>query len=352
MTDFPAGPQARATLALVPALLVLLAARAGAKGVDVQPRPAERRVDVLVDGKPFTSYVWPERLRKPVLFPIRTAGGVLVTRGFPLEPRPGERVDHPHQVGFWLNYGDVNGVDFWGNSDTLPPEEAATKGTIRHLRVEKAEGGADRGLLEVALEWVMPDGTAALAEATTFVFRGGAGTRLIDRTTRLTAGRKKVLFADTKEGMLGLRVARALEGPSDEPEVFTDASGRPTTVPALDNAGVNGLYASSEGITGAAVWGTRGRWMALSGKVGGENVVLLLLDHPRNPGYPTFWHARGYGLFAANPLGQKAFTNGKQTLDFTLDPGASALFHYRLLVLSGPFSRERAESLWQGFAKD
>lgn len=334
--------------------LGLAAAAVGAEApkVAVVPRAAERRVDVTVDGQPFTSYVWPEQVSKPVVYPIRTARGTVVTRGFPLEPRPGERADHPHQVGFWLNYGDVNGVDFWGNSDTLPPEEAATKGTIRHLRVEKAEGGADRGLLEVALEWVMPGGTAALAEATTFVFRGGAGTRLIDRTTRLTAGKGKVVFADTKEGMLGLRVARALEGPSDEPEVFTDASGRETTVPALDNTGVNGVYTSSEGITGTAVWGTRARWMALSGKVSGEDVVLLLLDHPKNPGYPTYWHARGYGLFAANPLGQKAFTNGKQTLAFTLGPGASATFHHRLLVLSGPFSKERSESLWQGFAKE
>jgi len=122
-------------------------------------------------------------------------------------------------------------------------------------------------------------------------------------------------------------------------------------VPALDNAGVNGTYTSSEGLTGAKVWGTRGRWTALSGRVGDEDVVLLMVDHPKNPGYPTYWHARGYGLFAANPLGQAAFSGGKQTLDFTLAPGAKASFRYLLLVLPGPFSRERAEQAATAFAK-
>jgi hypothetical protein len=326
--------------------------RVWAASVEIQPRPGERRVDVLVDGKAFTAYIWPERLRKPVLFPIRTARGTLVTRGFPLEPRPGERVDHPHQVGFWLNYGDVNGVDFWGNSEALPPAEAAKAGTVRHQKVVAARSRAERGELEVAMGWVMPDGTTALEEATRFVFRGGSDTRGIDRITILKARGRRVAFADSKEGFLGLRVTRALEEPSTTPEVFTDASGRPTTVPAMNNDGVNGVYTSSEGLKGGAVWGTRGRWMALAGKVEGEDVVLLLLDHPSNPGHPTYWHARGYGLFAANPFGQKVFSNGRETLNFAIEAGQSTTFRHRLLVLPGPFSRERAETAWQELAKE
>ena len=88
--------------------------------MQVTVKEADRRVDVTVDGQPFTAYVWPTSLKKPVLYPIRTAKGTLVTRGFPLDPRPGERVDHPHHVGLWFNYGDVNGIDFWNNSDAIP----------------------------------------------------------------------------------------------------------------------------------------------------------------------------------------------------------------------------------------
>jgi hypothetical protein len=35
--------------------------------VAVTPNEAARRVDVTIGGRPFTSYVWPERLKKPVL---------------------------------------------------------------------------------------------------------------------------------------------------------------------------------------------------------------------------------------------------------------------------------------------
>jgi hypothetical protein len=339
--------------AAVPAA-VLCAAQALAQDaplVEVRELQAGKRVEVSVAGKPFTAYVWPDRLMKPVLYPIRTARGTLVTRGFPLDPRPGERVDHPHHVGLWFNYGDVNGVDFWNNSEGLPPERQGKMGRIVHKGVQSAKSGAGRGELVVASEWRMPDGSTALSERTSFVFTADGDTRGIERVTELTAGDAEVRFPDNKEGTLGLRVARALEEPSDKPELFTDASGKPTAVPVLDNAGVNGTYTSSEGLEGAAVWGTRGRWVALAGTVGGEDVVLLMVDHPKNPGYPTYWHARGYGLFAANPLGQAALSNGKETLNYRLAPKASTTFRHLLLVLPGPFSRERAERAAASFAK-
>ena len=335
-------------------VLGVTASVAGAASqVAVEPRAAERRVDVTVDGQPFASYVWPELVSKPVLYPIRTARGTLVTRGFPLEPRPGERVDHPHQVGFWLTYGDVDGVDFWGNSEAIPPAERAKMGTIRHREIVAARGGSGKGELEVRSEWVAPGPKVVLEESTRFVFRADAATRAIDRLTTLTAKGGTSTFRDTKEGMLGIRVARALEQPSDQPEVFTDASGKPTTVPVLDNKGVTGLYTSSEGLKGDAVWGTRARWMALSGRVGDEDVVLLIFDHPKNPGYPTYWHARGYGLFAANPFGPKAYSNGKEKEQpYSLPAGQSGVLRYRLAILPGPFSADRAEAAWKEFVEE
>jgi hypothetical protein len=314
-------------------------------------REGDRQVDILVDGQAFTSYVWPDSLTKPVLFPIRTERGTPVTRGFPLEPRPGERTDHPHHVGLWLSYGDVNGVDFWNNSTALPAERQAGMGRSRHRRIVSAKGDEREGRLRVQVEWVMPGGAVILDEDSTFVFRKTPGGRLIDRLSRLTARDRAVRFSDNKEGLLGLRVARPLEQASTEPATFTDSSGQATTLARLDNTGVTGLYHSSEGKEGDAVWGTRGRWAALSGRLGGEDVTLAILDHPRNPGAPTYWHARGYGLFAANPLGQKAFTSGKEALDFTLRPQGSALFGYRVVILSRPFVAAEIETLARDFAQ-
>ncbi len=320
--------------------------------VVIVPRANERRVDVLIDGQPFTAYIWPETLRKPVLYPLRTALGTPVTRGFPLDPRPGERVDHPHHVGLWFNYGDVNGVDFWNNSSALPPEAQKRMGTIIHRRIVRAENGVGRGELEVEMDWIMPDGAPILRERTTFVFYAEPRLRAVERRTTLTALDRRVLFRDNKEGLLGIRVARQLEQPSNEPATFTDASGRATTVPVMNNAGVTGLYRSSEGLTGDAVWGTRARWTMLSGKIGDEEVTLAILDHPKNVGYPTYWHARGYGLFAANPLGQEVFSRGREKLNFALEPGQSVTFRHRLLIISGPVEPKQIEEQYSRFASE
>jgi hypothetical protein len=319
--------------------------------VEVVRRDAERRVDVLVDGEPFTSYRWPSAIRKPTLHPIRTATGRAITRGFPIDPVPGERVDHPHHVGLWFNYGDVNGLDFWNNSDAVAPADAPTMGTVVHRAIRTVESGAGVGALEVTSEWVDHQGTVLLREDTRFEFRGTANSRAIDRITTLTALDGPVRFRDNKEGVLGLRVTRALEHPADRPELFTDAQGRPTAVPVLDNAGVTGRYRSSEGREGDAVWGTRGRWTMLTGVVQGEPVTVAIVDHPRNVGFPTYWHARGYGLFAANPLGQKALSDGREELNFALAPGASTTFRHRVLVVSGAATPARIEEEYRRFAR-
>lgn len=358
MSSSEATPRMRALSSGTAAAVVLfafavcrVAARqnSSAEGVRIVAHEGERRVEVVIDGQPFTSYIWPERLAKPVLYPLRTARGTVVTRGFPLEPRAGERVDHPHHAGVWFNYGNVNGFDFWNNSEAIKPEDAPKMGNIRHRAITLAKGGNDQAELEIEADWITGKQQLILKEHTRFIFRGGPNSRSIDRITTLHAVGEKVVFHDDKEGVLGMRVTRALEAPSDKPEVFTDASGRSTGVAKLDNTGVNGVYLTSEGKKGDAAWGTRGHWCNLSGQLGDEPVTITILDHPANPGFPTYWHARGYGLFAANPLGQKIFSNGQQELDFSLAPKQSVTFRYRILISSEILTPEKSEAAYQSF---
>jgi hypothetical protein len=223
-------------------------------------------------------------------------------------------------------------------------------GTIVQRAIVAAKSGSQDGELDVEADWVNFEKKVLLNERTHFVFRGGPSFRSVDRITTLQALDEKVSFPDEKDGMLGLRVIRALEIPSDKPEVFSDASGHATTVAKLDNTGVNGTYLTSEGKKGDAAWGTRGRWCNLSGMVGDEPVTITIFDHPGNPGFPTYWHARGYGLFAANPLGQKVFSNGKEELNFALAPRASATFRYRILISSAILTPEATEAAYKEFA--
>ena len=324
---------------VVVALSMLLAAGAAAQSqaprIQVVANDAGRRVDISIDGQPFTSYIYPTAQKKPSLYPLRTAHGGVVTRGWPLEPRPNERIDHPHHVGLWFNYGDVNGLDFWNNSNDIGPDRAPKMGTIIHKRVVAAKGGKDEGQLDVEMDWVDARGTLILTEATSYVFRGDKDSRTIDRITKLTAAGAPVVFGDNKEGLIGMRLARSLEQPVNTPDVFTDASGKETTIKVLNNEGVTGEYTGSDGKKGDKVWGTRGPWTMLTGKVNDRPVTLAIFDHPSNPGHPTYWHARGYGLFAANNLGSKVFDPSAPEARLTVKPGESITFRHRILILDG-----------------
>ena len=197
------------------------------------------------------------------------------------------------------------------------------------------ESTGNTGVLDVTKYWQGPAGDTLLKEDTRYIFQvdkdGNTSIELDIRLTALT----DVSLNDNKEGVLGIRLARELEHPSDEPAKFTDANGIVTEVAQANNDGVSGHYISSEGVEGDDVWGTRAKWVTLNGTIEGEDVSLVILDHEGNPGYPTYWHARGYGLFAANPLGQKALSGGKEELNFKLDKDASTRFRYKILIHAG-----------------
>jgi len=304
------------------------------KGFSLVDLPASKKVEVRYDGKLFTAYCYFDSTEKPVLFPIKTTSGITITRGYPIMPRPGERTDHPHHVGLWLNYESVNGLDFWNNSDAISPEKKPHYGSIRHLKVVSKESKKDKARLETSSQWVDQTGKVLLDETTLFVFMKSGDDYIIDRVSTLEAKVPEVVFKDVKDGMLAIRVSRQLEQPSKENSKYVDAHGNVTTVPPSD-VPVTGLYANQEGITGDNVWGKRSKWASLSGKQNGEEVSVIIIDHPKNPGYPTYWHARGYGLFAANPLGQKVFSEGKEELNMMLSQGQKAVFRYRIIIHSG-----------------
>jgi len=308
-----------------------------------------------MDGDIFTSYIYPSNLEKPVLWPLRTSEGTEITRGYPLKPKAGERVDHPHHVGIWFNFGDVNGYDFWNNSSAIPEEKKMEYGRVLHTGVKRAESRDDKGVLEIAADWQVPmeEGgwKTIVQENTIFEFSGDDNTRTIDRFTRLTAQGENVVFTDNKEGMFAIRVTREFEHPTDKPQIFTDAKGNPMEVKKLDNEGVNGNYLNSDGIEGKEAWGKRAQWVSLSSNMGDEKISLSIFDHPDNSGHPSYWHARDYGLFSANSLGRKDYIGIDEPTTRTLEPGQSYHFRYRLVIYEGKVSKQRMDDDYWEYIK-
>jgi hypothetical protein len=312
---------------------------------------AKHKVDVVVDGKLFTSYQYPENIEKPFLYPVYAPNGSVITRGFPIEPRKGERIDHPHHIGIWFNHGNVNGLDFWNNSSAIPENRKDQYGHIVVKSIKKAKSGK-KAILEVVSDWDDSKGNTLLVENTKYIFSATENSRTIDHISTLTALNDQVTINDNKEGMFAIRVDRAFEMPSNESLIFTDEKGNPTTVKATDNTGVTGMYTSSNGMKGDKVWGTRNEWIILSGTKDNAQISFAIFDSPKNPGFPAYSHARGYGLFSVNNLGQNSYDPKQPKVTYPIKKGESMTLRHRFYVQSGSeLTPDGAAKIFQEFSK-
>ena len=378
---------------LLPLIVIPILLHAQALPIKVDHNPAARTITITAGGKPFTTFIYPDTLAKPVLYPIVATDGEFVTRGWPLVPRPGEPADHPHHIGLWFNYENVNGLDFWNNSYAIPEAKRSHYGWIRTDSILEAgnaspataldhnpnaspatafnhnpntgpadprkmvysDANATHGIIRYVSRWTDQQNNTLLKEHTTYIFSSNRTEREIIRVTTLTAVAKDgVSFPDAKDGMLGLRVTKELQIPNTTPGEFFDGKGNVTKVAAGATPDINGTYLTSEGKQGDSAWGTRANWCMMYGRKGADMLSVAIIDHPANPGYPTYWHARGYGLFAANPLGQKIFSNGRESLNYHLDPGQSITFRYMIVIAADreTLSTERVKTLAADFARN
>jgi len=314
---------------LVFAFLISVGCSAGSNKVEFKNDKDNKKVEVYIDGKFFTAFIYPDDMEKQTLYPILSASGKTITRGYPLNPRPFERTDHPHHVGLWLNFGDVNGLDFWNNSFAIKPEDKPKYGSVKFKKI--ISENQKKGELITSSDWVDNDGNVLLTEETTFIFSGDNNLRTIKRSSKLTAI-KEVTFTENKEGLIGMRLDRAFEEPSNKPEKFLDANGIVTEVPIMNNEGVNGVYRNAEGVTGGDVWGKRSPWVALRANKEGEVITIVIIDNKNNVNYPAWSHARGYGLFATNNLGGRNFDKNADAVKVVLTPGQQITFKHEVVI--------------------
>ena len=332
--------------------MILSAQSSKDNGVKLVRADDKHKVDVFINGSLFTSYQYPANIEKTFLFPVNAPDGSTITRGYPIEPRKGERVDHPHHIGIWFNHGNVNGLDFWNNSSAIPAEKKDGYGHIVNQKIVRVESGK-KGVLEVVLNWEDNKGNTILTENTKYVFSGDRSSRTIGHISTLTAVNGPVTIGESKEGMFAIRVDRAFEMPSNESLIFTDDKGNPTTVKATDNTGVTGMYTSSEGLKGDAVWGTRNDWVILSGTKNNVSISMAIFDNPKNPGYPAYAHARVYGLFSLNNFGQNSYDPKQEKRSYTIEKGKSVTLYHRFYVQSGSeLTVENANKIFKDFSKE
>ena len=279
-------------------------------------------IEVYIKGNLFTAYHYGLGFEKPIFYPLISAGGNWLNRAWPMRfDVPGEARDHWHQESFWFTYGNVNGVDLWAKT----PET----GKIRHTGFTAMESGDRQGVLGYTADWIEPGGKTILKQETTVIFGFTEMSRTMDFDMTLTAMAEQVVFGDTKEGMFGIRYHHDLH--EENGGMYINENGQEK------EAGPNG------------VWGKRAGWVALRGKVAGEPVVIAILEHPTSVNHPTWWHARGYGLFAVNPFGRKDFEAGSEPMNVTIKQGESLRFRYHVIFYSGTFSKEELDGIYASY---
>ena len=295
-------------------ILALLFANLGANGAPAdRPLPGirfstqEDRLRVEANGKLLTEYYF-TNVPRPFCYPLIGPGGAEMTRNYPMKKVEGEETDHPHHRSFWFTHGAVNGVDFWTDHETA--------GWIIHRGFTELTPGLKSGSFKARNDWVTKDGKLICTDDRTMTFYapGKEDERVIDCAITMHAGADGLVFGDTKEGSFAIRVA----------ETMPSKKGR-------------GDMLNSEGDRGAKAWGKRARWCDYWGPVGDSVVGVAIFDHPANPNHPTWWHARDYGLFAANPFGKHDFENLKDKAagEVKVAANGSITFRYRVLLHRG-----------------
>jgi hypothetical protein len=293
--------------AVLPAFLNAAPLPKGSGKVEIKEEPGKLRVEI--GGKFVTEYIY-ENTTRPFMYPIIGPTGAGMTRNWPMKDEGKEEHDHPHHKSWWYDHGDMNGVDFWS--------EAKGAGKTVHDGFIEVKSG-DVGVIKSKDKYVTPEGKTIATDVRTLTFHNVKDALMFDFEVTTTAVGGDLIFGDTKEGTAALRLAESMR--------LTHGKNQPG----------EGHIINSEGVKDGETWGKRAKWVDYYGPVEGQTVGVAMFDNPKNPRYPTWWHVRDYGLFAANPFGVHDFEKKKEkdAGNMTVKSGESVTFKYRFYFHKG-----------------
>ncbi|MDO8543191.1 MAG: PmoA family protein [Opitutaceae bacterium] len=311
-----------ALLALLPASLLFGAA------ADDQVTLTRRddRIRIEIGGKLFSEYLFFSGT-KPCLYPIVDDAGIPYTRDWPLRDDTKDAQDHDWHRSVWFGHGLVNGHDFWR---AIPGA-----GRIVHDGVlEQLDGPV--GLIGVRHRWEAAGGKPVCSDETTLRIRRVPGGYYVDHEITILATHGPLVFGDTEEGTLAVRVNEALRVNHGKKKDVRPGAGH---------------IVNAAGDRDAAAWGKRAPWCDYSGPVNGVMVGVAIFDHPKNASHPTWWHVREYGLFAANAFGKHDFEKLKDQPnagDVSVPAGGRLVLRHRLFFHRGD---EKAARIAEHFSR-
>ena len=309
---------------------IITPATAGNAMTDVKLTPLADRVRVAIGGQLFTEYIFGDGATRPYCYPILAGDGMPLTRNFPMKNVPGEDTDHPWHRSLMFAHSMVNGVDFWNERGGDKGKSPEAKGKTVQEKILETTGGKI-GVLRTQDRWVAPDGKVVCTDERKISFHATADARMIDFEITLHAPTNEPLvLGDNKDGTMAIRLAQWMTMPHKHQGGGASVTGESNNV--LSAAASHGHIVTATGDRDAAAWGKRADWCDYFAEHNGKTYGVAIFDHPQNLRHPTWWMARDYGLFGANPFGQHDFENLKDQPhagDYTIPAGGSLTLRYR-----------------------
>jgi len=306
----------------------------------------EHGVNVKVDGKPFASYVVDD-INKPYLWPIYGPTGKPMTRAFPMQLQPNESAaqrDHPHHRGITFGHDRIVSRgsildDTWHERMTFldtrsgvgvrvtDAKRMANLAAIKHREFTELFADSDRAVVSQICDHVDSAGNRFLIEERRITFRSQVESRSIDVDQVFAACEDAVCFEDRKDAGLSIRVPASMAIDSEQ----------------------GGHVVNSEGDMDDEAWGRSARWCDYHGPVDGQHLGIAFLSHPSSFRFPTRWHVRSYGLFAANPFAMRAFDDTLSDGATILEPGETLTLRHRIIFHVGDAKSAGIEKAWQEY---
>ena len=297
------------------------------------------RVRVEVGGQLFTEYVFGDGASRSYCYPILAPDGTPLTRDFPMKKDTGEDTDHPWHRSLWFAHSMMNGVDFWNEGTGDVGRSPKDKGRSEHESFVEVKSGTV-GMIHAKTRWVAPDGKLIATDDRTLRFGSAPDGRYIDFEISVHAlPDTPLVFGDNKDGTMATRLAQWMTMPHKVKGVETGGTGH---------------IVNAKGDVDGKVWGTRADWCDYHAAHGGKTYGVAIFDHPETLRHPTWWMARDYGLFGANPFGwhdyETAFKNEPHKGDYTVPAGGTLTQRYRLYFHMGDEKTAKLDERYKEYA--
>jgi len=280
--------KAYSTLLLVTALLIFEPASA----VKITAEKVGSKINVTINNKFFTSYVFSEDEKYPFFYPVNgPVSGSSVT-----SMRNGE---YPHHSSLFFGCDLVNGGNFW--------QEGIERGRIISVNAQISKQGGDTVIITDECIWSRPGAPSPVKDSRTIIITSpDAGMTIIDFDVVMEM-LNDVTILKTNHSLFSARMDAGL------------------------SVIQGGTMINAEGLKGEpGTFGKPSPWIDYYGKRGNNTEGLAILQHPSNPWYPAPWFTRDYGFISPTPMYWPE--NGR---DIFMKKGTVLNLRYRVLVHSG-----------------